>query len=267
MEGSRRAGFRRIDNAPFQALMAAQLTGAGYQIVLTIIDRTLGFQKEKAKIPLTYFQKATGISRQSVCEAIKQAEERHIITVVRNSTRPSTYALNDQTQWLPRKRNHPNKLGNEITPNWSTKSPQASKPVMRNTMTTKETLKETLKEKGTNKENRVLSRTSHEGTSPPQTPPSLKSKIPTLREGSTVNRNVSSDATASSHRRELTAKEKVIAFLSQHDISRIADIVEGTGIRANAVNATLHFGKGRLFYHDSENRGWGLIEDQEVGRS
>ncbi|MFC1893930.1 hypothetical protein ACFLYR_07940 [Chloroflexota bacterium] len=34
-------GFRRIEDDTFNALMAAKLTGSGYQIVLVVIDRTL----------------------------------------------------------------------------------------------------------------------------------------------------------------------------------------------------------------------------------
>ena len=140
-------GFRKIDNDLFQALMAAQLSGAGYQIVLTVIDKTLGFQKEEAKIPLTYFEKATRLSRQSGRLAIKQAEARRIITVERNSTRPTKYGLNNYGQWLTRKRNHPNKLDNEITPDWESKSPQARKLATPAATENKETLKETLKER------------------------------------------------------------------------------------------------------------------------
>ena len=118
-----KAGFRQIDNDTFEALIAAGLSGAGYQVVLTIIDRTLGYRKgsgykEKASIPLTYFEKVTGLSRQSVRLAIKQAKEKHIIAGERDITRVSTYALNlDVREWLTRKHNHPSKLGNKITPN------------------------------------------------------------------------------------------------------------------------------------------------------
>ena len=154
MMASRSVGFRKIDNDVFKALIAAKLTGAGYQIVLTVMDKTLGFQKEKATISLTHFERITGLSRQSVRLAIKQAEDRRIITAERNSTRPTTYALNlRSSEWLTGKVNHPslesNQLGNQITPDWETKSPQTRKPVISRTTDIKETLKETLKERGT----------------------------------------------------------------------------------------------------------------------
>ena len=150
----RRVGFRQIDNDVFKALIAAKLTGAGYQIVLTVIDKTLGFQKEKAPISLTYFGKLTGLSRQSVRLAIKQAEDRRIIIAERNSTRPTIYALNlDSWEWLTGKLNHPSldskQLGNQITPDWETESPQTRKPVIPGTRDIKETIKENTKERVT----------------------------------------------------------------------------------------------------------------------
>ena len=148
-----KTGFRQIDNDTFGILIAAGLSGAGYQVVLTIIDRTLGFRKgsgykEKAGIPLTYFKQVTGLSRQSVRLAVKQAEKRRIIIVERDSTRASIYALNPNTEeWLTRKQNHPSELGNNITQDWETKSPQTRKLAIASCMPAKETLKETLKER------------------------------------------------------------------------------------------------------------------------
>jgi len=95
----RRAGFRKIDNGTFAALVAAPLSGSGYKVVLVVIDRTLGFQREKSKISLSYFESATRLSRRTVRLAIKRAEARHIIIAERNSTRTTIYALNDYTEW------------------------------------------------------------------------------------------------------------------------------------------------------------------------
>ncbi len=58
---SQKPGFRKIDNDVFEELIAADLTGAGYKIVLTIIDRTIGFQRLKASISLTDFGKGAGL--------------------------------------------------------------------------------------------------------------------------------------------------------------------------------------------------------------
>jgi phage replication O-like protein O len=151
-------GFRKIENDVFNAIVQAGLTGAGYQIVLTVIDRTLGFRKgaeykEKAPISLTYFEQVTGLSRQSVRLAIKQVEKRRIIIVERDSTRKTIYTLNkDTSTWVTRKLNHPSELGNQITPNWETKSPYTRKLALASSMRTKEIYKENRKEKGTGKE-------------------------------------------------------------------------------------------------------------------
>lgn len=139
--GTRNSGFRKIENDLFKAFMAAKLTGAGYQIVLTVIDKTIGFQRDEAKITLKCFQESTRLSKQSVLKAIKQAEERRILSVERDSTRPGVYALNPQDNWLTRQRDHTSKLGNEITPNWATKSPQTSKLATPKTTRIKDTLK------------------------------------------------------------------------------------------------------------------------------
>ena len=93
-------GFRQIDNDIFRVLMAAKLTGAGYGVVLTVIDRTIGFKQIEANIPLSYFQRTTGLSRRGIVKAIKQAKGRRIIQVTKNGTRPTSYALNPPDRWL-----------------------------------------------------------------------------------------------------------------------------------------------------------------------
>ena len=130
---SRKVGFRKIDNDLFTALVAAKLTGAGYQIVLAVIDRTIGFHRDKASISLTDFQKLTHLSRQSVRLAIKQLETMNIIYVERDGTRKTIYGLKDEGEWLTRKSNHPR---------LETKSPQTRKPVETRTTHIKESIKD-----------------------------------------------------------------------------------------------------------------------------
>jgi phage replication O-like protein O len=247
--GPRKSGFRRIENDLFKALMAAQLTGAGYQVVLTVIDKTIGFHKEEAKITLKCFQEAAGLSRQSVLKAIKQAEERKIVSVKRNGTRPSVYALNPNEQWLARQRNHPSKLGNEINPNWATKSPQTRQPTKPRTTRTKYTLKETLKD-NVPKDNRVLNNNSLEKDLPPPTPSLIRKK------------NGNEEPTASrTPIHANTYREQIVAYLRDNGLAAIKAIARGTGICPNSVNVALHNGKGKVFYHDSEKRAWGLLEE------
>ena len=142
MNRRNKEGFRKIDNELFQAIMSAKLTGAGYQVILKVIDETKGFQRKEAKIPLSRFQRDTGLSRQSILKGIKHAEERHIIKVERDATKPCVYGLNNPCEWLASQPNHPNKLVNDITLNWATKSPQTRKPLEPRTADIKEILKE-----------------------------------------------------------------------------------------------------------------------------
>ena len=141
-----KGGFRKIDNDIFLALMAASVSGATLRIVLTVIDRTLGFQEKEAKISLSHFQRVTGLSRQSVQLATKQAEDKNLIKAQRDGTRPTIYALNDPGEWQTRQGNHPSKLGKEIIPDWATKSSQTRQLASLGTTMPKETIKETSKE-------------------------------------------------------------------------------------------------------------------------
>ena len=146
---------RQINNDVFHALIAAKLPGSVYQIVLVVIDRAWGFEKHEAPISLSYFQKTTGLSRQSVGIAIQKAESMRLIVVERHGTNPknpSHYMFNKHYDtWSTRQLNHTskeNELVNQITLDWSTKSPQTSQPLMPSSTMPKETSKETLKEKG-----------------------------------------------------------------------------------------------------------------------
>jgi len=80
---NREEGRREIINDVFHALTHARLSGGEYQVVLTVIDRTWGFQKESANISLGYFEKVTNLSRQSVINALKLLEQKRIIATQR----------------------------------------------------------------------------------------------------------------------------------------------------------------------------------------
>ncbi len=80
--------FRMIPTEPYQKLLHMRLTGAEFQIVLAIIDRTLGFRGRKsAFISYGLFQRLTGLSRPSVNIAIKSLEVKKIIVVNREARR------------------------------------------------------------------------------------------------------------------------------------------------------------------------------------
>lgn len=148
--------FRRLDYPLFEALMRAKLPGSTYQIVLTVIDHTIGYRKETAPISLKRFQDKTTLSRQGVIKAIKDAERRHILRVLRDKISAKTaasYTLNtNYTNWFTgqhqltsnSKREFTNRPVNTSLPNQSTpvyqtsKYPMPATPVERNY---KETLK------------------------------------------------------------------------------------------------------------------------------
>jgi len=94
-------GHRQIANDCFKAIIAAKLPGAVYQIIFTIIDRTWGYGKHDAPISLGSFQSSTGLSRQGVISAIKQAENLRIIIVSREKKAGSIYMINKHWDtWL-----------------------------------------------------------------------------------------------------------------------------------------------------------------------
>ncbi len=94
--------FRQIPLPLYLSLMAARLPGSVYQVLLVVIDQTLGFRREKALISLTQFQRLTGLSRQGVVDALRYAKERNIIASEKTRGKPTTYAINPPGTWALR---------------------------------------------------------------------------------------------------------------------------------------------------------------------
>ncbi len=123
----KRAGFRRIDNDLFHSIIAANLSGSEYKILLTIIDRTLGFQRESQKISLSDFQAMTGLSRQGVCNALRQATSKGIIATQKSRGKTTVYALiKDYDKWTTSQPEFTSELVNQSLPNQSTRVYQTS---------------------------------------------------------------------------------------------------------------------------------------------
>lgn len=87
-------GHREISNPVFQALIASDLSGAEYKVIMAVIDRSWGFSKQSAKISLTYFTDATGISRRGIINIINELEEKHLIVTARHGTQTNEYLFN-----------------------------------------------------------------------------------------------------------------------------------------------------------------------------
>ncbi len=103
MNTMRRIGFRKIPNDIYHTLQKSRLSGGGVVLVMAVMDMTIGYHKEWANISLAHFKRLTDLSKQSVCNSIKEAEARHIIFCHRESTRKTAYSLNYYTEeWLPK---------------------------------------------------------------------------------------------------------------------------------------------------------------------
>ena len=144
-----KAGFRRVDNHTFKALMASNLSKGGIYSVLVVIHETIGFQREKAEIPMSRFLQHAKLSRSVIRRGIKEIETRDIIIKERDSTKASVYALNDYRKWQTRVQNEPSELGSKMNPNWGQKQTQTRSTATKKKSDTKETYKETFKEKET----------------------------------------------------------------------------------------------------------------------
>lgn len=141
-------GHREICNPVFQALINSRLSGAEYQIVLTVIDKTWGFGKNDDLIPYSQFLKATNLSRQSIGIAIKGAEVKHLIVVHRNTKgKTNRYLFNKHYDtWLSSQVNHTSQPLHTSQPNHTKVVNQIIPEVVNQKLSIKR-YKETLKEK------------------------------------------------------------------------------------------------------------------------
>ena len=136
--------------------MRAKLPGSTYQVVLAVIDHTIGYMRENAGISLSRFQEKTKLSRWGVVKAIHDAERRNIIKVERENTSakvPATYELKtDYRQWVTSQRRLPGTSQRQLhsmpvnasCPDQSTTVAQTSQHLTPATPT-ESNLKETLK--------------------------------------------------------------------------------------------------------------------------
>jgi len=79
--------------------MRINITSYQNRILWCIWRKTIGWHKEKDKISLTQFQKATGLARWSVVRTLKELEDKKVIEVNRDSY-INTYRFNsDYDKW------------------------------------------------------------------------------------------------------------------------------------------------------------------------
>jgi hypothetical protein len=60
-----------------------------------------------------------------------------------------------------------------------------------------------------------------------------------------------------------TNRQQIIEYMKANGPARIKAIAQGTGINPNLTSVTLHNGKGKVFYHDSEKRIWGVTDNYD----
>lgn len=142
-------GHREICNPVFSALIRARLSGAEYQIILTVLDKSWGFGKQSALISLKAFQNNTSLSRQSVIAAIKGVAAKQIIAIHKNEKKGKVneYLFNKHYDtWVVKQITL--EVVKQIIPKWSSKSHQGSQVLEASGSLPKETiLKKPLKKK------------------------------------------------------------------------------------------------------------------------
>ena len=96
---SREDGFTKIPNKILEALCTTKLTVYEYRILLFIIRKTNGWDRETDWIALSQFYEGTGILKQNVSRTLKKLERRFII--IRKSNHHLGLQKNVE-KWNPR---------------------------------------------------------------------------------------------------------------------------------------------------------------------
>ena len=125
----RENGHREINNANYQALMTARLTGAEFQVILTVIDRTWGFNKTDDCISYTQFEKSTGLSRESISTALKKAATKRLIIIekARGRGKGSRYMFNKHSDtWLISQAPRTNNLNSQALRTTNSQAPRTN---------------------------------------------------------------------------------------------------------------------------------------------
>lgn len=90
-------GFTKIANELLDELAKIRIPGEARQIFDVILRKTYGFNKKTDKIPLSQFQRATGMKRPNVCRAIKKLIEMNLIFTSSNN---DTGSSNNDTSYI-----------------------------------------------------------------------------------------------------------------------------------------------------------------------
>ena len=77
-------GHRRIASKVLQELLKQGMTGSEWAVCMAVIDKTYGFQKLFDCISYGQLEEMTGFKRQTIIDAVKSLELRHILVVNHN---------------------------------------------------------------------------------------------------------------------------------------------------------------------------------------
>ena len=87
-------GYVRIANELLEAICQLDVSGSEMRILLYIIRRTYGFNKDYAEIPLSEISAAVGMRREHIQKMLKRLSAKNIIDLRTNSgTRPQTISI------------------------------------------------------------------------------------------------------------------------------------------------------------------------------
>ncbi len=94
-------GFIRIARELFLALMKVNIQGSEWQIVMTVMAKTYGWNKTRDQISLSQFEKDTGMTRTRIIRGIKNLVRYGVLGSITGDTRTcSTYwIIKDYDKW------------------------------------------------------------------------------------------------------------------------------------------------------------------------
>ena len=86
--------YTQIQNNVLENLVSYRLNGTEYQVILTVIRKTNGFQKNNDWISLSQFEKITGKTKKSICSAINSLVKKSILVKKTTQGIKTEYGLN-----------------------------------------------------------------------------------------------------------------------------------------------------------------------------
>jgi phage replication O-like protein O len=101
-------GYTAIAHELMEALMAANLSGGQFRLLLCLLRQTYGFNRKSASMSASTFADMTGLHPKVVAREIRDLEARGLLLVLREEGRTSSYSLQkDYQRW---------QTGNQMVP-------------------------------------------------------------------------------------------------------------------------------------------------------